>query len=70
MELSRHKIQFATQKDVLYSTFAFIYARGVACIIMAGIYSPFSEGNKTSKESNIATTRFQKLFIYVSFRQS
>jgi hypothetical protein len=41
MELSRYKIQFATQMDVLYSTFAFISARGVSCMIMARIYSRF-----------------------------
>lgn len=70
MEHSRYKIQFATQMDVLYSTFAFISARGVVCIITARIYSRFSEGNKTSVESNIAATRFQKLFTHESFRQS
>jgi hypothetical protein len=70
MELSRYKTQFATQMDVLYSTFAFISARGVASITMARICSRFSEGNKMSKESNIAATRFQKLFTHVSFSQS
>lgn len=64
MELSGYKIQFATQMDVL---FAFISARGVACIIMAHIYSRSSEGNKTSEEFNIATTRFRKLFTHESF---
>jgi hypothetical protein len=47
MELSRYKIQFATQMDVLYSTFSFISAHRVVCIIMARIYSRFSERNKT-----------------------